>query len=65
MSNIKDPIVLQVIDKYIERSNVGINKYNTTLQDNNYDDFLLHLQEELFDASLYIEKLLSQLKQLK
>jgi len=65
MSNIKDPIVQQVIDKYIERSNVGINKYNTTLQDNNYDDFLLHLQEELFDASLYIEKLLSQLKQLK
>jgi hypothetical protein len=29
------------------------------LQENNNDDFLKHLQEELMDAVLYIEKLKS------
>lgn len=56
----KDPIVESVVAKYLRRSKVGIDKYGTTLQDNNTDDFLLHLQEELMDASLYIEKLISQ-----
>jgi hypothetical protein len=60
MEEIKDKIVKQVIDKYIERSNVGIKKYGTTLEENNTDNYLLHLQQELMDASLYIEKLLSQ-----
>lgn len=56
----KDAIVESVINKYQQRSKLGIGKYGTTLQDNNTDDFLLHLQEELMDASLYIEKLISQ-----
>ena len=55
----KDKIVENVITKYRTRSEVGIKKYGTTLEDNNTDDFLRHLQEELFDASLYIEKLMS------
>ena len=54
----KDPIVQQVIDKFQNRSEVGIKKYGTTLHENNTDDFLIHLQEELMDATLYIEKLL-------
>lgn len=54
---IKDPIVTQVIDKFEARSALGIAKYGTTLHDNNADDFLLHLQEELMDAILYIQKL--------
>ena len=41
------------------RSCVGIDKYKTTLQDNNKDDFLQHLKEELMDAALYIQKLQS------
>lgn len=53
----KDAIVAKVIEAYKTRSEVGIAKYGTTLQDNNTDDFLQHLQEELFDATLYIEKL--------
>ena len=53
----KDKIVTQVIDKYLERSKKGIDTYGTTLEDNNTDDFLTHLQEELMDAVLYIEKL--------
>ena len=50
----EDPIVNQVIDKFKERSEKGIQTYGTTLHDNNTDDFLNHLQEELMDAVLYI-----------
>jgi len=53
----KDKIVQQVIAKFNERSEIGIKKYGTTLEDNNTDDFLNHLQEELMDAILYLEKL--------
>lgn len=56
----KDAIVESVVAKYLKRSKVGIDKYGITLEENNTDDFLLHLQEELMDASLYIEKLISQ-----
>jgi hypothetical protein len=59
----KDPIVQAVLDKYIKRSELGITKYGTTLQDNNKDNYLQHLQDELMDASLYIEKLLSKTSQ--
>lgn len=55
-----DPIVESVREKLRQRSSVGIKKYGTTLADNNTDDFLLHLQEELLDAVLYIEKLRSK-----
>lgn len=51
-----DIILNQVINKFIDRSNKGIKKYGTTLFENNNDDFLKHLQEELMDAVLYIEK---------
>lgn len=56
----KDEIVEQVIDKYHLRSQVGIKKYNTTLETNNKDNYLKHLQEELMDATLYIQKLMDQ-----
>jgi hypothetical protein len=45
--------------KYSERSERGYQKYGTTLSENNHDNFLKHLQEELMDATLYIEKLQS------
>lgn len=56
---IRDPIVLSVVNKYWQRSRVGVAKYGTTLAQNTDDDFLTHLQEELMDAVLYIEKLKS------
>ncbi len=56
----KDEIVEQVIDKYHLRSQVGIKKYSTTLETNNKDNYLKHLQEELMDATLYIQKLMDQ-----
>lgn len=55
-----DPIVDQVIAKFQHRSAIGARKYGTTLYQNNHDNYLLHLQEELQDATLYIEKLLTQ-----
>jgi hypothetical protein len=60
----KDPIVESVIEKYKGRSKVGIDKYGTTLQDNqlSLSEWLTHLQEELMDATLYIEKLKQETK---
>jgi len=54
-----DKIVQQVVDKFNQRSELGIKKYGTTLEENNNDDFLNHLQEELMDSILYIQKLKS------
>lgn len=53
----KDAIVLSVVDQFLKRSELGIEKYGTTLADNDKDDFLQHLKEELMDAVVYIEKL--------
>jgi hypothetical protein len=55
----EDPIVQKVVDSFQARSKVGIEKYGTTLEENNTDDFLEHLQQELMDATLYIQKLKS------
>lgn len=56
-----DRIVEQIILKYRKRSEVGINKYGTTLDQNTTDNFLVHLQEELMDASLYIQKIMDMI----
>jgi hypothetical protein len=56
----KDCIVLSTIEKMKSRSEIGMAKYGTTLQENNQDNYLKHLQEELMDAILYIEKLMNQ-----
>jgi hypothetical protein len=52
-----DKIVDKVVNKYKERSVLGQVKYGTTLQQRNNDNYLKHLQEELMDATLYIQKL--------
>jgi len=56
-----DKIVHQVIIKYLQRSYEGQKKYGTTLDRNDLlmRDWMQHLQEELMDASLYLEKLMS------
>jgi hypothetical protein len=61
----EDPIVKQVIDKFSTRSSVGIQKYETTLYENKstLSEWLNHLQEELMDATLYIQKLKSDLNE--
>ena len=61
----KDQIVEQVKEKFDERSETGIAKYGTTLErgDLSLLDWLSHLQEELMDATLYIQKLKNELDQ--
>jgi hypothetical protein len=60
----KDTIVKSVVDKYKQRSEVGIKKYNKTMDRDDLSllDWLTHLQEELMDATLYVEKLKQEFK---
>lgn len=64
MGSRKDSFVEAVKEKFEQRSQIGIKKYNTTLErkDLYLMDWLNHLQEELMDATLYIERLKSELK---
>jgi hypothetical protein len=59
-----DTIVKSIVSKFQQRSDVGIKKYNTTLdrEDLSTEDWAIHLQEELMDATLYIEKLLTLIR---
>lgn len=59
-----DKIVLEVIERYAQRSALGIEKYGTTLEQNNKDNYLRHLQEEMMDATLYLQKLMDQNKEI-
>ena len=54
-----DSIVESVIKKFKDRSDVGIKKYGTTLDRNdiNFDGWAEHLQQELMDGILYLERL--------
>ena len=64
---IEDPIVMKVLAKYAERSQKGIEKYGTMLTrtDLNLIDWLTHLQEEMMDATLYVERLKDEVKTFK
>lgn len=54
-----DTIVRDVLKRFNARSLSGIEKYNATLERNDLTgkEWLQHLQDELMDAVLYIEKL--------
>ena len=58
-----DSIVESVLNKFKERSEEGINKYGVTLDRKDLSplEWLNHLQEELMDATLYIERLKKEL----
>ncbi len=57
----RDPVVENVVDKFVSRSNVGYAKYGRTLDTERrgkHKDLLGYLndiQEELMDAVLYIQ----------
>jgi len=55
----RDPVVERVVDKFVSRSDVGFAKYGVTLEDDNSNlfEWINHLQEELMDAVLYMQKL--------
>lgn len=55
----RDPVVERVVDKFVSRSDVGYAKYGVTLEEDksNIFQWINHLQEELMDAVLYLQKL--------
>lgn len=57
-----DTIVDSVRFKFKRRSEVGIEKYGTTLDRTDIDlvGWLTHLQEELMDATLYVERVIRE-----
>jgi hypothetical protein len=61
---IEDKIVLRVLARFSERSQVGINKYNTTLERTDLStlEWLTHAQDEAMDFCLYLEKLKDEFK---
>jgi hypothetical protein len=60
----EDTILISVMTKYHERSKQGKKKYGTNLDRKDVDliGWLNNLQEELMDATLYIEKLKKEIK---
>jgi hypothetical protein len=58
----RDPVVRNVVDKFVERSNTGFSKYGSTLDDErrlkmkNLQGYLNDIQEELMDAVIYLKK---------
>jgi hypothetical protein len=54
-----DTIVTSVIEKFKQRSEFGQRKYGTNLDrtDLTFLQWATHMQEELMDAILYLEKL--------
>ena len=55
----KDKIVQEIKDKFEQRSQLGIKKYGTTLErdDLSAEEWVNHLQDELMDAILYLQRL--------
>ena len=66
--NFRDPVVKRVVEKFKDRSNVGYEKYGTTLHEERTTKikglmkYLIDIQEELMDAVLYIQTAQEELK---
>ena len=66
----RDPVVRNVVDKFVSRSDVGYEKYGSTLDDERrlkmkgLTKYLNDVQEELMDAVLYIQAAREELRDL-
>jgi len=66
----RDPVVKNVVDKFVSRSDVGFEKYGSTLDDERrlkmkgLQKYLNDVQEELMDAVLYIQAARDELQDL-
>ena len=58
-----DTVVESIIEKFRQRSAVGIKKYNTTLDrtDLSFKQWVIEFQHEMMDGILYIEKIIKEL----
>ena len=66
----RDPVVRHVVDKFVSRSDIGFEKYGSTLDDERrlkmkgLTKYLNDVQEELMDAILYIQAAREELQDL-
>ena len=66
----RDPVVRNVVDKFVKRSDVGYKNYGSTLDDErkykkkDLQGYLNDIQEELMDAVLYIQTARDELQDL-
>ena len=66
----RDEVVKNVVDKFVERSDIGYSKYGSTLDDERrlkmkgLTKYLNDIQEELMDAVLYIQAAREELQDL-
>jgi hypothetical protein len=66
----RDPVVRRVCDKFVQRSDIGYEKYGDTLDDERrlrmkgLQKYLNDIQEELMDAILYIQAARDELQDL-
>jgi len=66
----RDPVVKNVVDKFVNRSDFGFAKYEQTLDDERrlkmkgLQKYLNDIQEELMDAVLYIQAARDELQDL-
>jgi len=67
----RDPVVKNVVDKFVSRSDIGYEKYGNTLDDErrfkmkDLVGYLNDIQEELMDAILYIQTAREELAEQK
>jgi len=65
----RDPVVENVVDKFVKRSDVGYEKYGRTLDNErrgkhkDLAGYLNDIQEELMDAVLYIQAAREELEE--
>jgi len=66
----RDPVVERVVEKFVDRSNVGYEKYGTTLHEERVTKlkglykYINDVQEELMDAILYIQSVKEEIQDL-
>lgn len=62
-----DPVVQMVIAELRERSRRGIDKYGTTLQENelSLEQWLQHAKEEAMDQALYLQRAINEIRSKK
>ena len=61
---VSDRVVESVIDQLRTRAEKGKQKYGTTMErdDLTFAEWIQHLQEELMDAAVYVEKLKGEIE---
>ena len=64
-SFVPDSIVDPILNKFVDRAEMGFNKYNNTLdrKDLSKVEWINHAQEELMDGILYLERLKQELNE--